>query len=393
MGTDLFNMSMEELLDVDVETASRSLTSIKKLPVTIRVVSRQEILNNTYKSIVDVLKDQPGIRVAQPGSGVKGDLFYMRGFNGNIYAKILINGLPAQSIAYYLPLSEQIPLHNIERIEIMYGPASAIFGADSLSGVINIITLMPEEHKSIGEVTIGQKGYRHVNFFGGGSVGEGKDKAKFSIYALYSKRDDLDVKDMYPSVYESEVYFSGWKDNENPVIGKMPSKDYSFGFNTFYRDFKLTYDYMYRADHSSTGMETAHYFYNDPSAIMAETIQKVSLMHKVQLSESFSLKSNLSYLRFRRDNQSFYNFIYVDSKKAYKYSASDEIFLEEIAIFDVSESIEIVGGLNLQYTGVLPKTNDLETPFDPSDYKAFSYKVDESAYHPIMGDFGLNPLM
>jgi len=81
MGTDLFNMSMEELLDVDVETASRSLTSIKKLPVTIRVVSRQEILNNTYKSIVDVLKDQPGIRVAQPGSGVKGDLFYMRGFN------------------------------------------------------------------------------------------------------------------------------------------------------------------------------------------------------------------------------------------------------------------------------------------------------------------------
>ncbi len=126
---------------IEVISASRSEKLRDDLPVTVYVVSREEILRNGYTSLVDVLKDIPGIKVSQPGSGMEGETFLMDGLFGNYYCKILVDNIPFRpSVVSGMPIGEQLPIRQAERIEIIYGPAAAIYGADAISGVINIIT-------------------------------------------------------------------------------------------------------------------------------------------------------------------------------------------------------------------------------------------------------------
>ena len=56
------------------------------------VITQEEILNNGYTTLVDILKTLPGFRVSQPGSAQLGETFVMRGLLGNNYCKIMING-------------------------------------------------------------------------------------------------------------------------------------------------------------------------------------------------------------------------------------------------------------------------------------------------------------
>jgi len=143
----LFKMDIEDLMDIKVAVASRSERSIKDLPSTVHIITREEILNNHYASLVDALKDIPEVKVSQPGTGTHGEKYLMRGLWGNNYAKILVNGIPIRPSAVDgMPIGEQINMRNVERIEVVFGPASALYGADALAGIINIVTVTPEEN-------------------------------------------------------------------------------------------------------------------------------------------------------------------------------------------------------------------------------------------------------
>ena len=131
--------------EIKVVSASRTRKRIKDLPVTIHVVTHDEIIKNGYVTLADVLKTLPGIRVSQTGSGEMGEMFQLRGLIGNSYTKILVNNQPVKpSVITGMPIESQLPVRQAERIEVIYGPASAIYGADATAGVINIITREPK---------------------------------------------------------------------------------------------------------------------------------------------------------------------------------------------------------------------------------------------------------
>ena len=88
-----------DTVEMNVVSASRSSKKIGELPITIYVVTRDEIRKNHYYSLIDVLKNLPGIRVSQPGTGEMGESFDLRGLIGNLYTLILINGLPVKPTA------------------------------------------------------------------------------------------------------------------------------------------------------------------------------------------------------------------------------------------------------------------------------------------------------
>jgi hemoglobin/transferrin/lactoferrin receptor protein len=127
-------------------SVSRSAKRLDELPVTVYVITHEEIVKNGYVTLVDVLKSVPGIRVSQPGAGDLGEMFMMRGQIGNQYAKILLNNVPLQpSVSGGLPIAAQLPIAQAERIEVIYGPAAAVYGGDAVAGVINIITQKAEK--------------------------------------------------------------------------------------------------------------------------------------------------------------------------------------------------------------------------------------------------------
>nr|MBX2842070.1 TonB-dependent receptor plug domain-containing protein [Flammeovirgaceae bacterium] len=159
-------ISPKEQYVQEVTSASRSSKSIEDLPLTVYVVTEEDIHKNGYNSLTDVLKMVPGIKVSQPGSGELGNMFLIRGLIGNLYTKILINGIPIQpSTLGGIPLSYQLPVRQAERIEIIYGTSAAVYGADASVGVINIITKKASDQSfAQADAEIGQYGYNYLNF-------------------------------------------------------------------------------------------------------------------------------------------------------------------------------------------------------------------------------------
>jgi len=142
-GEDFTGMSLDQLLEVEIDSASMTGGAASGEPATVYLVDRQEMEDYGYRDLKDVLRNFPGVTYGYPHSWLQGG---QRGLAGSwSTSKILVNGLPTNLLwsgeAY---ISNQFPLHNVRRVELVQGPASALYGADAFSGVINIVTDTPE---------------------------------------------------------------------------------------------------------------------------------------------------------------------------------------------------------------------------------------------------------
>ncbi|MCP4149942.1 MAG: TonB-dependent receptor [bacterium] len=403
---DIMDMSLEDLLHLKVTTASRSAKSIQELPVTVFVITRDDILSNNYRSLVEILKELPGIKISQPGNGNDGDTFLMRGLYGNNYTKILLNGMPVSpTVAGGMPLGSQLNVKSIERIEVIYGPASALYGADALSGVINIVTYAPGVKIARGEIVSGSNGYTGYNFFLGGSTGNNRKPLMYSLYGMFDKMNEQPIYENHeaiydPSLYDPYSYGEGvfpapWYPNyrgtrTEPEMAGIPTLNRSFGLKLSYENLHFTYNYLYRRQHSSIGQVTSWYGYYDPEIFWGETIRQFALKYTRTFGEALTFNTTISYLKYRLDERSSLSFNFEGGigGKVFKYAASDDLLGELVGIWQAASRLEIVGGLTYQYSGAMPKSNDLVYPFDPDDYKPFS--EEKPPPHPVLGHFGYN---
>lgn len=405
-----------------IVSASRSSRGVEELPVTVHVITGEEIRQNGYTTLVDVLKSAPGIRVSQPGSQFDGEMFLMRGLVGNNYTKILINNIPIQPfVSGTFAIAEQLPIAQAERIEVIYGPASAVYGADAMAGVINIITRTTDSQSfADANLLIGQNGYRHFNFIAGGKTGRDRNVVNYSLYGNFGKMDDnnialsqevidqsrlqalkiagfepgiiqlMEQNDSIGLLYLSEGLPHYRGEYRTPVRNEMPQSSRLMGIKVNFRDFTASFEEMYRQNHSSTGFIPYLYSYSDPEIYTAETIQRYALSYQKRVGK-INLTANSSYLRYRLDDRSSTGTNYNNGNlgRSYFFQASDDIFAEVLANYQLSEKSELTVGASYLYSGHLPETNDLSEPFNSADYLPFSQK--HIILNEAVGDFGYYP--
>jgi iron complex outermembrane receptor protein len=138
----LLNLSLEELMNIKVVTASGYLQTTAEAPSTIQVISAEQIKDRGYEQLEDVLRDVPGIDLIHI-NGYAPTLIYFRGMYGaeNLRALLMIDGMVENNILGSNDVAgPAYSLHNVQRIEIIWGPASALYGSNAFGGVINIIT-------------------------------------------------------------------------------------------------------------------------------------------------------------------------------------------------------------------------------------------------------------
>lgn len=127
---------------VTIETASGTAESLLDAPATMMVVTASEIKQRGYTDLPEVLMDLPGFDVTIPNGGTY-MIAYQRGYRTPYTSRTLfmINGIVDNTLwAHEAAISRQYPLSNIKRIEVLYGPASAVYGPNAFLGIINIIT-------------------------------------------------------------------------------------------------------------------------------------------------------------------------------------------------------------------------------------------------------------
>src|SRR5687767_3230524 len=129
--TSLLNLSLEQLMNIQVETASGYLQTTSEAPSTITVITAQQIEDRGYEQLEDALRDVPGIDMIHI-NGYAPTLFYFRGMYGaeNLRALLMIDGIPENNIVGSNDMAGPVySLHSVERIEIIWGPVSARYGA------------------------------------------------------------------------------------------------------------------------------------------------------------------------------------------------------------------------------------------------------------------------
>ena len=182
----LLSLSLEELMNIKVVTASGFLQTTSEAPSTITVISSQEISERGYEQLEDALRDVPGIDLIHV-NGYVPTLIYFRGMYGaeNQRALLMIDGIVENNILGSNDMAgPAYSLQNVDRIEIIWGPVSALYGANAFGGVINIITKKGADINGIHA----EKGFGSFNTsFENVDMGLKKGKFEFAISgSLYS---------------------------------------------------------------------------------------------------------------------------------------------------------------------------------------------------------------
>ena len=130
-----------EALQLVVVTATRIPTPQLDLASSVTVVSADDIAAQQLRTIADVLKNIPGLNVVQQGGPGAVTSVFMRGTNSN-HTKVLLDGIDVSDPSNANGAFDfgQLLTQDIERVEVLRGPQSGLYGSDAIGGVINVIT-------------------------------------------------------------------------------------------------------------------------------------------------------------------------------------------------------------------------------------------------------------
>lgn len=160
------------LLDPVVITASRQPVRVSELVSDVTVIEREEIERaGNSTSLAEMLSRQPGIEISSDGGAGQSASVYMRGANGN-HTLVLIDGNRINSATLGATAFSRLPLSQIERIEILRGPGSALYGSDAIGGVIQVFTRKGEGAPRFNAFAgVGTQNTYELNAGGSGAVG------------------------------------------------------------------------------------------------------------------------------------------------------------------------------------------------------------------------------
>ena len=131
-------MDLSDLMNIKVTTATKREQLIDKVPATVRIITEKEIQERAYHSLEDVLKDLPGFQFRNI-LGFNSYTFQRGAPSQNNLILVMIDGVQINELnsgGFYG--GYHYNLQNIKRIEVVYGPSSALYGTNAISGIIKI---------------------------------------------------------------------------------------------------------------------------------------------------------------------------------------------------------------------------------------------------------------
>ena len=363
------------LLNTPVTTATRTAQSSSKAPATLVTVTAEQIQKRKYRSLAEVLRDLPEFKVDNGFSSESYNSVSVRGIQGQNKFVILLDGARIGAAGNEtIPILENFPVHFAKQIEVVYGPASALYGADAFTGIINIVTWKGEEaaaHSSF-RAALGDNNQRDLALFWSGDLGAG---TALSLGAQNFSDDMPNLPQYYPEAYQGldQALNTGvFNTAFGPKTATLPyDKKFSQPIranNLFLRLQKDSWSialFQAYTNVPSVLTYTAPNALPNPSSHIAVRTLGVTANQLSQVTEALSIQSTLTARTYEVDPASaFVNLFEPNMEPGYKYAASNSFRLEEVVNWQASRAWSLTTGLSFEVMDATPWSADLATPVD-----------------------------
>lgn len=330
---ELLDRNLEELMNIEVITASKKPQRLSEVPATVRVITAEQIKARGYFTLEEALSDLPGIQFRNI-IGFNSYVFLRGVHSQNQAIVLLVDGIQINELnsgGFYA--GGQFNLSNVKRIEVVYGPASVLYGTNAISGIINIITNDPEDiqggHAS---VLFGNFDTRNYDF----------------KYGSYNQKNDLgfSVSGMFK---QSEKADLGGAKGDNNWTNNMENfeDDLSFDGKLTYKNFSLGLVFQDKQASRTTNYKTTGANYLD-----AGTLWHIRFFngHAKYVYSKSSRWSNQSLLYYRNATVLDNTIAYIKSDTGATggqtgyYRPNDLIGLENQFNLRIKDRLSIVAG-------------------------------------------------
>jgi iron complex outermembrane receptor protein len=386
-GVDLLDLTLEDLLNIEVTTASRRPQKISDAPATVISYSAEQIEHFGWRDLKDMFRAVVGIDVSYDVQGEIKTQVSLRGIEGNQKILVLQNGKRQNPITgERFVFGHNIPLHFYKRIELVYGPASALYGADAYAGVINLITKDGADVDGVaGEIgyvstsavvshlSFGKQMGRDIDVLLSGRVYYGQD---FKLHEHYT--DDVD----YGAVNE----YTG----ELGALAKIyPIRNWNMLGKIRYQKFTLGFDWQHQLESNAPSSIPSNYAYVRNN-IWGQDIRHIYLDYNAFESDRFKVEVSLTAGDYEINPASNF-YISIDSDNngsldngapGYKYGYSGYIQGSVKLDYTISSKLNLIAGTSYGYVVSFPKTQNLDNPYrlDAGFQDDLSIFVDENGY-------------
>ena len=358
---------------------------------TIHVVSQDDIAARGYSSLIELLDDIPSVEIQRNSMNEFKNVVGLRGISGNEKFVIMMDGIritPATGDPY--TLAKNFSLLNAKRVEVILGPASALYGVDAFSGIINIITQEGSEIDGV-ELSSSYGLYNTLenSFIGGGELGG----INFSVAGQLHSSDEPDYQNLFPEEYAwfRDVYLPTGQmgapgsdttivtDPSRPRQFEMPYEAYFLSAKANFGNFEIGATRHHDRHSSSLSVDPKAAIYNN-DAFLSTTMQTSYLRHiytrQISKNRIWSLQSLVSLSDFTMDPTSKYLNFFTGYGEGYKYQFSRSQKIEEQLDIEFNSRWSLIGGLSYELLNSLPKTSDTPSPVDeniPADNQELYY--------------------
>ncbi|MCK9628796.1 MAG: TonB-dependent receptor [Bacteroidales bacterium] len=280
---DILKMSITDLMNAKVITASKMSQSIRDVAANVRIITAEQIRTRGYFTLEEALSDLPGFQFRNI-LGYNSYVFMRGAPSQNNLILLLVDGIQINEInsgGFYA--GGQFILSDVETIEVVYGPASAMYGTNAVSGIINIITK---------KVQKADKG--HISLLGGTFNTAMTD---FSVrdYSV-EKKMGFSVSGMYKTTEKADLRGKAGDNNWSSLMENF-EKDLSFSAKFQYK--RLTAGVVYQ-DKRASRSTSYNTFMTD--LLDRNTSWNISLLNSyIKYKQEYGSKFTLNASGYFRD--------------------------------------------------------------------------------------------
>lgn len=200
VSDDLSDLSLEDLMKVEVISASKFVQSSSHAPSAVQVLTAEDIRRHGWRTLAEAMDSLPGLYASTDRAfGFVGARGFMVPGDYNMRFLLLLDGQPLNDNLYdqaNLGHEFRVDMSLIERIEYVPGPGSSIYGSNAMFGVINVITHSAKKLPGLRVTTQWQgDGWREVNLTGSHRVGDAGPELVFSLSRANKSGRDLTYPD------------------------------------------------------------------------------------------------------------------------------------------------------------------------------------------------------